>query len=66
MRNALKKKIRELVNDRGPQIFNDFEEIKQRQLEKIYKDSRSTTKSQYDVLETEVDECLEELKDMGY
>jgi len=30
MRNNLKQKVRELVNVKGPEIFNDFEEIKQR------------------------------------
>ena len=32
MRNNLKKRIRELVNTKGPEIFKDFEEIKARQL----------------------------------
>jgi len=61
MRNNLKKKVRHLVNVKGPEIFNDFEEIKQRQLERLYKENRSATSRQNEALEIEVEEALEEL-----
>lgn len=65
MRNNLKKQIREIVNVKGPEIFNDFEEIKQRQLQKLYQETRSNY-SNVEALEIEIGEALDELKEMGY
>jgi glycerol-3-phosphate O-acyltransferase/dihydroxyacetone phosphate acyltransferase len=64
MRNNLKKTIRELVNTKGPEIFKDFDEIKKKQVEKLYRDDKSSSSHQLEI-ELEVDEALDSLKELG-
>ena len=64
MRNNLKKAIREFINKKGPELFNDFDEVKKKQMNMLYSDNKSS-KSRQEALDAEVDEALEDLREIG-